>query len=668
VFAPALKTDFQFYDENGELGMNAHAHSGLGWQNIRWALFSLEYSNWYPLTWLSHMLDFKMFGREPWGHHLTNVLLHAANGVLLFLVLKRMTRALWRSLIVAALFALHPLRVESVAWISERKDVLCAFFGLLALMFYVRYAQKQSRAGCREPSAEAGSPALDPRPSTLDYGLALLFFAFSLMSKSMLVTFPCLLLLLDFWPLNRIRNSEFGIRNSGLKRLLLEKVPFVLLIVPVGIATYFAQQAGNQFMFHFPLGFRLETVLMGYGRYLGKMIWPSNLSVLYPYPSFWPAGQLLCATAVVLGMTAVTIILWSRKPYLLTGWLWFLGTLVPVIGLLPLGAQSMSNHYSYIPMMGILVLVVWAIEDLTKRWRQRTILVATVVVLVLGLCIMRTRAEIVYWKDSETLWARAVAVTDNNFMAHFCLATTVGTTKPAEALAEYQKSVDIYPDFFNAELGLGFQLQLAGRLSEAIPPLEKAIQLRPESSWGYGDLGFVLMRMDRTIDAVPPLLKAVELDPNSADYKNGLNLILFSSEHEKDAVSNLLATVRSDPAGFDQFLETMRSDTNHVILINNLAWSFATFPDPKLRNGKYAVRLATRACEMTGYRMNNFVVTLAAADAEDSRYDDAVSNAHIACSLASAAGDAGLLKNYQAMLELFRSHQPYHEPVKAGSP
>jgi len=642
AFAPALKTNFQFYDENGELGMNTHMRGGFSWHNLRWALFSLEYSNWYPLTWISHMLDFRLFGENPRGHHLTNILLHAANGILLFLVLKRMTRTLWGSLIVATLFALHPLRVESVAWITERKDVLCAFFGLLALWTYARYSEESITRGGR---------------SKLFYCLTLLFFVFSLMSKSMLVTFPCLLLLLDFWPLERFK-------VQGLGFLMKEKVPFVLFIVPVSIATYFAQKAGDQFMFHFPLGFRLETALMGYERYLGKMIWPANFSVLYPYPPFWPTGQLLCATALILGISVLAILLRRGRPYLLTGWLWYLGTLVPLIGFLPLGAQSMSNRYSYIPMIGILLLVVWAVDDLSKRWRQKTVLMATLVALTMVVCISRTRAEIVYWKDSETLWTRAVAVTTNNFMAHYCLATTVGTTKPAEALAEYKKSVDIYPDFFNAELGVGFQLQSAGRFSEAIPYLEKGIQLKPQSSWGYGDLGFVLLKMGRVRDAASPLLKAVEADPSDPDYKDGLNQALFSSEHETDAISNFLATVRSNPAGFENYLEAMRSDTNHDVLINNLAWSFATFPDPKLRNGKYAVRLATRACEMTGYRMNNFVVTLAVAYAEDSHFDDAVSTAQLACSLASAAGDADLLKTHQAMLEMFRSHQPYHEPVR----
>jgi tetratricopeptide (TPR) repeat protein len=646
AFAPVLKSDFQVFDESGELFLNAHMNSGLGWQNLRWAILSLEYSNWYPLTWLSHMLDCKLFGLQPWGHHLTNVLLHAANGVLLFLALKRLTGARWRSLIVAALFALHPLRVESVAWISERKDVLSAFFGLLALWLYACYAG-ESKAQCGRKK--------------LFYGLTLLFFACGLMSKSMLVTLPCLLLLLDFWPLERWRLKSKG-------SLVLEKVPFFLLVIPVSLAVYHAQNAGGQFLLRLPLSFRLETALMGYARYLGKMFWPANFSVLYPYPDHWPASQLLFAAALILGMSAVAFGLRRQRPYLLVGWLWYLGTLVPVIGLIPLGAQSMSNRYTYLPMIGILLLAVWAANDLTKGWRRRTVPMTAMAALILGVCVMRTRAEIVYWKNGATLWSRAVAVTQNNFMAHNCLGDILGSTRPREALIEYQKSVDIYPDYAETQRGLAWFLKDDGRFSDAIIHFDKAIALEPHNGWSYRGLGLTFLLLNRTSDAIPPLLKAVEVDPQNAADKDDLYQALYSSDRETVAVSNCLATARSDPVGFSQFLEAVQFDTNHVVLLNNLAWSFATYPDPRLRNGKYAVRLATRACEMSHFQIPFFVGTLGTAYAEDSRFDDAIASAQLACSLATAAGQPDLLKNIQPLLELFRSHRPYHEPVKATSP
>jgi tetratricopeptide (TPR) repeat protein len=653
TFLPALQTDFQIFDESAELFLNAHMNSGLGWQNLRWALSSLEYANWYPLTWISHMLDFKVYGAHPWGHHLTNVLIHAANGVLLFLVLKRMTNALWRSLIVAGLFALHPLRVESVAWISERKDVLSAFFGLLALLTYARYVQKP------EVRSQKSGTNLQTSSSFLQspfYWLSLLFFAFGLMSKSMLVTFPFLLLLLDFWPLRRfkVQGSAFRVHS-----LVMEKVPFFLLAVPVGIAVYFAQKGGGQFLLRFPLSFRLETALMGYSRYLGKMFWPANFSVLYPYPDYWPIGQLLFAAVLIFGMSVVAFVLRRRRPYLLVGWLWYLGTLVPVIGLIPLGAESMSNRYTYIPMIGISLLVVWAIDDLSKHWRRRTVLITTVVVLVMGVCISRTRGEIVYWKNGETLWNRAIVVTQNNFMAHYCLGLVLSHTNPDGALAEYQKSVDIYPNYADSQRELGLLLGRSGRFSDAAIHFEKTTQLDPQNSWAYYDLGLVFVKMGRVSDAVPFYLKAIEAEPQKAGYKDDLDVLLFSSGHETEAVSNFLATAQSDPAGFGHFLQAMQLDTNHVALINNLALCFATNPDPKLRNGEYAVRLATRACEMTGFQTNFCVGTLAAAYAEDSRFDEAVSFAQLACSLVSATDQPELLKKYQALLDLFRSHQRY---------
>jgi hypothetical protein len=286
----------------------------------------------------------------------------------------------------------------------------------------------------------------------------------------------------------------------------------------------------------------------------------------------------------------------------------------------------------------------------------------------MGVCLFRTRAEIVYWKNGETLWDRAIAVTTNNFMAHYCLANVLWTANPDAALAELQKSVAIYPDFYDAQVVLGKSLLVRGDFSEAIAPFEKAIQLEPQNGWAYHDLGVTFSRLNRVSDAVPPLLKAVEIEPQNNRYKDDLGFVLFFNNHEPGAISNFLAMVRSDSTFFGHFLEGVQFDTNHVELYSHLAWSFATFPDPRLRNGKYAVRLATRACEMTGFRINNFVVTLAVAYAEDSRFDDAISNAQLACSLASAAGQPELLKGDQALLEMFRSHQPYHEPIKASSP
>jgi len=661
TFSPALKTGFHRFDDDVIFLRNSHVNTGLSLQNVRWALFSTDYSYSYPLPRISHMLDFTLYGAEPWGHHLTNVLIHAANGVLLFLVLRRMTGALWRSLIVALLFALHPLRVESVVWVSERKDVMSTCFGLFALLAYARYA--------REPGARSKEPEAIPNRSTFSflhapfYWLSLLFFAFALMSKSMLVTFPCLLLVLDYWPLRRVTGDQWQV--AGILRLVLEKIPFFVLVGLVSVATWFASRAGGgTFIMHLPWPMRLETAVMGYSRYLALMFWPAQLSAFYPYPAYWPTGQWLGATVLFLGMSALAFVWRRQRPWLLTGWLWYVGTLAPVIGLIPLGGESICTRFTYIPMMGALLLFVWGIDELTRSWRRRAAVITALVALAAALCVIRTRAETAYWKDSVTLYNHAIAVTTNNFMAHYCLACVLSQTDPEQTLVEYQKSVDIYPDYATAQRELGVCLCQSGRFAEAIGHFERAIQLEPQNGWAYHNLALALVKTGRAGEAVPLVLKAIETDPQNASSKDELGAVMFSLGHPTETVDSFLATARSDPAGFARFLDAMQFDTNQVALVSNLAWAFATNPDPQLRSGEYAVRLAKRVCEMTGFQTNKCVGILAVAYAEDSKFDLAITNAQLACSLTSAAGQTEQLKEYQMLLEMFRAHKAYRDATQ----
>jgi hypothetical protein len=390
------------------------------------------------------------------------------------------------------------------------------------------------------------------------------------------------------------------------------------------------------------------------------MFWPANYSVLYPYPEHWPTGQLLGAAALLLGISALAFARWRQQPYLLVGWLWYLGMLVPVIGLIPLGAQSISNRYTYFPMIGILLLVVWATNDLSKRWPRRNIITAAAVALITGVCLFRTRAELVYWKDGETLWRRAIAVTPNNFMAHYCLATVIWSKNSGEEVVEYQKSVDGFPDYEDAQRELGVAYIRHGSYSNAIGPFKKAIQLNPNDGWAYGDLGMALFEIGRVSESIPYLVQAIEVDPQNANYKYNIGWVLFSAKSNPDWITNVLAIARSDPVGFGKFLHATEFDTNQVSLINNLAWVFTFNADPKLRNGKYAVELAKRACEMSGYRTNVMVGTLAAAYAEDSQFDEAISNAQMAIALTANSGQTNLLNEYEAMLKRFQAHQPFH--------
>ncbi len=648
TFARALQCDFQFYDEADYLLNNPHVNSGLSWSNFTWALFNLDKCNWYPLTWLSHMLDFNLFGTDPRGHHLINVLYHAANAVLLFLVMKRMTGTMWRSWMVAGLFALHPLRVESVAWISERKDVLSAFFWLLALWTYVRHTEE-----CRGQGSGIGRWKY--------YGLTLLLFIFSLMSKAMAVTFPFVLLLLDYWPLGRWR--------TDVRRVWMEKIPFFLILPFVCAIFYLAQKGGGATteMGWLPWEGRVENAFVSYARYLGKFFFPSNLCIYYPHPGFWPAAIVMTAFLLVAG---VSILAWQtrrRVPWLFVGWFWYIGTAVPIIGLVQLGSQSIADRYTYIPMIGIALLVVWCAKDLSDRWRLHHGLQTTMATVALIACAIMTYFQIAYWKDSATAWSRAIAVTKNNFMAHYCLGNISWHTNPDLSLAEFQKSVELNPDYLNSQLGLGAQLCAHHDFWGGINHFEMAIRIEPQHSRAYYGLSLCFLQLGRAGDAVSSFIKAVELDPGNSQYKADLNQVLFFGSEKTETVSNLLEIARSDPKKFDNFLRAVELDTNQVDLINNLAWEFATYHDPKLRNGHHAIRLARHACEITGYQSPICVRTLAVAYAEDSRFDEAVSASELACSLASSSGQPELFRQNQELLKLFRSHQPFHETVQTVS-
>ena len=671
TFMPALQCKFLYFDDAAILLNNPHVNTGLGWSNLYWALTDMGYNYSYPLPRISHMLDFQLYGAAPWGHHLTNVLLHAANGVLVFLVLKRMTLlrseatagqagAMWRSLAVALLFALHPLRVQSVAWVSERKDVLSTFFCLLALLFYGRYAKS---------SVHGPQSTVSSRQSAIgNYSLALLFFICGLLSKSMLVTFPFLLLLLDYWPLERITNCELRITN--LRPLLLEKIPFLALVALVSIATYSAvKSTGGQFILHFGWPMRLESAVMGYGRYLGLMIWPMSLSAIYPYPDYWPTGPLLCALGVVFGMSVVAFALRRRCPYLVTGWLWYLGVLVPVIGLIPIGGESICTRFTYIPMIGVLVMLAWGIGDLTKGRPGRAAIVTVIVALAAAACVMRTRAEIVYWKSGETLYRRAIEVTTNNFMAHYCLGEVLFNDKNLDqARDEFQAAVNINPDIAASQRALATLLELQGRYRDAIPHCQAAIRIEPENSWDYNGLATCLQRLGRAEEAVAPMLKAAEVDPHNTFYSDQLDTLLYNSRQGAESISNFLELVHSDPKSFGNYLDVLLWETNRVDLMNNLALAFAANSDSRLRNGAFAVRLARRACEITHYQVTICVSTLAAADTEIGQFDDAIAMAQNACDLAAQHGEADFLQRNQELLKFYRSHQPYHEVPKEKSP
>jgi Flp pilus assembly protein TadD len=548
LYWPATNHDFVNYDDKEYVLDNTHVTSGLTLENTRWALGSGYAANWHPVTWVSHMLDCQMFGLEPWGHHLTSVLLHALNAVLVFALLQQLTGATLRSLFVAALFAVHPLRVESVAWVAERKDVLSGFFGLLALIAYAGYARK-SEVRSQESGVGKPMPPLGARRSTLDYGLALFFFALGLMSKPMLVTWPFVMLLLDYWPLERFKQNT-------LWRLVTEKIPFFALAAVASVMTFTVQNRAGSVMaaVNLPLGARGGNALISYCRYLGKLFWPTDLAVFYPYPGHWPLAEVLLAGGLILGISVPLFVRRRRSPFLLMGWLWFIGTLVPVIGLVQVGDQAMADRYTYMPSLGLLILAIWGAHELTRCWRYHVIAWSVAGPAVIVLCMVLTRQQLGHWKDSEALFRHALEVTENNYIAHNCLGVALYQKGQIdEAISQYHKAIRLKPDDSLAHSNLGVALIKKGQVDEAISQLQEALRLKPDNADAHYHLGNALAKKGQIDGAISQYQEALRLKPDDAAAHNNLGNALARKGQVDEAISQLQEALRLKPDEADAY-------------------------------------------------------------------------------------------------------------------
>jgi tetratricopeptide (TPR) repeat protein len=563
VYLPVGRHGYVNYDDSDYVTANSHVQSGLKWANVVWAFQSGHACNWHPLTWISHMLDLQLFGDRPGAQHLVSVAFHIANTLLLFLLLRRMTNALWRSFMVAALFALHPLHVESVAWISERKDVLSAFFFLLTLSAYVRYTECKMRGQeCRLPPPTANSPPPTPhtpkdaprstlhapRPlsasPSLWYLLALLGFAVGLMSKPMVVTLPVVLLLLDYWPLHRL---QLQTKNSTLKTLsplCLEKLPFFLLVAASSIVTLIVQRKGGAVSSALSLGARVANALVAYGRYIRKMFWPNDLSVLYPHPMHWPAWEVAGAAILLLAIGLVVAFLALKRPSLAVGWLWFGGTLVPVIGLVQVGVQSMADRYTYLPLIGLFIICVWGITDWlpNRPWRAEVLTIGSV--LALAACTLLTARQIRFWRDSEALFGRAIKVTRDNYLAYNNLGFYFnGLGRKTEAIENYRQALRINPAYEDALNNLGYALAEQKKYLEAIPLYEAALRVRPNHVEVHNNLGNALSEIGKIDEAIKHYQVALQQQPDH----NNLGIALAMQGKLAEAVPHFLAALRSNP-------------------------------------------------------------------------------------------------------------------------
>jgi len=592
--------------------------------------------------------------------------------------------ALWASALVAALFAWHPLHVESVAWAAERKDVLSTFFELLALIFYVRYAQKRSRVESRESNATAKSLALDLRRSTRDYSLALLFFALALMAKPMPVTVPFVFLLLDYWPLRRI--SDLRSKATRHSSLLLEKIPFFALSAISCVVTYLSQRAeAVQSLDRYPLDLRVGNALLSYGRYLWKAIWPVNLAIIYPFPKQlpWTEVGLVAAALVVLSW-----LVWrarGRCPYWLVGWLWFLGTLVPVIGLVQVGHQAMADRYAYFPLTGIFIGVAFGMADWAGRSKFKNAAVAVVGILMLGGCLLGTENQLRYWRDDETLFAHAVAVTKNNALARLHLgeareqqsrlddalaqfqevlrfdpnnaeahlnagAVIARMGRLDEAIAHYQTALEIRPGFAEAQYNIGTALFQNGRVNEAIASFRKALEMRPGYADALCNLGAAYLQQGRLEDAIAQYQQAVALQPGSAEAHNNLGYALLQKGRVREAIAHYETSLELQPDN---------PDTQNI-----LAWVLATSPDASDQSKVRAIALAEQANRLAGGTNPVMIETLAAAYAGAGRFPEAIAAVRTAVQLAGAQSNAPLVETLQSQIKFYQAGQPFRNTAR----
>jgi tetratricopeptide (TPR) repeat protein len=545
LYWPITHDGFVDFDDEQYIIGNPHITPGLTWTNVAWAFQSGEAANWHPLTWLSHMADCDLYGVDPGGHHLTNLLFHVANTLLLFLLLNQMTGATWRSFFVAAFFAWHPLHVESVAWASERKDTLSTFFWLLTLLAYARYARSRSRVEGRRSSAETATPAFDSRRSALDYFLALFFFACGLMSKPMVVTLPFVLLLLDFWPLNRITNCELRIGN--LRNLVVEKIPFFILAAAASVVTFLVQKNGGA-MAGTSFGLRVENVVLAYVRYISKLFWPQDLAIVYSFPRQWPALLAAGAALLLLVWTALLLFRARQNPPLAVGWFWFLGTLVPVIGLVQVGAQSIADRYTYIPSIGFFIVLVWGACDLAQRWPQTGKFFPLAGISALVGCLGATSIQIGYWHDSEKLFLHAIGVTTDNYVAENCLGKTYEKMgRNDRALVLYENAVKIEPRYPQSQFNLALCLLGYGQTNEALEHLRIAARLEPHDPDIQYDLAIYFTQHGGADDAARGFQAALADRPDFPEAQTAFGLLLVREKKFAEALPHFAATVRLKP-------------------------------------------------------------------------------------------------------------------------
>jgi Flp pilus assembly protein TadD len=534
VYAQVISHQFIGFDDQAYIQNNPMVRAGLTWKGIVWALTTFYDSNWHPLAWIAHMLDVEMFGLDAGKHLLVNALIHVANSVLLFVFLKRVTADRWPSAVVAALFALHPLHVESVAWAIERKDTLSTFFGLITLLAYARYADA---------------------PSPTRYALMALWLALGLMAKPMLVTWPFVLLLLDYWPLRRVEWRP----ADGMKRfakawlpLVREKVPLMGLVAASMVLTWMAQRnvGSGQMIFDAPLALRIPNAVVSYSQYIFSTFWPANLGIYYPFAPTAPAIPRLAGAIVLLAViTVVAVRNAETRPPLIVGWLWYVGTFLPVIGLVPIGiGQAMADRYYYVPSIGLFVALVFGVAELARMWRigRRPIVAMTAVTLVL--LAFATTVQVSRWRDTDTLFEHTLSVTTDNLVVEYNYGyDLMQRGEYGRAIPHFAEALRIEPRFFAALVYMGLSLEKQGKPQDAMAFYDRAVAVDPNNADVRTNLGLLLAREGRFSEAAAQLNEVLRLTPNSAEAHSNLGGVLLMAGQPEQSIPHLRTALRLKP-------------------------------------------------------------------------------------------------------------------------
>lgn len=515
IYYQTRSFDFVLLDDDVYILNNPYTSRGLSSENVKWAFSSSHGGFWIPLTWLTYMVDSQLHGLDAGYYHMTNLIFHILNTLLLFAVFRQMTGDIWRSGFVAALFAVHPVHVESVAWVSERKDLLFAFFWLLTMWRYHHYAKQ---------------------PCIRRYSVVALFFAAGLMSKPMMVTLPCALLLCDYWPLRRLQfnrdpHSDGAYPKVSLIRAVLEKVPLIILSIAASTLTFVQQHAHGAVssIDNTPLSLRMANVLVSYMKYMANLLWPHDLTAIYPYPAAIPIWQTAGALLLLGFISFLAIKHWARHPYFAMGWLWFLGTLVPVIGIVKFGSHAMADRYTYVTFIGLYIMIAWGGGQLLSRCPYKKMVFVSVAAAIIAVLGITAKVQASYWRNSIQLFQHAVEVTRDNFLAHRNLGLALSYHgKLDEALGHFKKALRIRPTSARCYNDIGTYFMIKGRYDESIGYFKNALQLRPNFPKAHNNLGLVLMAQGKYEDAASHFESALESDPDFKPARRNLKKAITS--------------------------------------------------------------------------------------------------------------------------------------------